>query len=168
MGRGYGNTISKSSMRITSSVNKIKLKHLGADVKRIESKIYHATFDVEGTKLEYYYNINESGKFFLERMAPYYKNFSVFTEENEAIKAIYEDVQYFKNAVKSHNYKKFLDMSIEMGRIHQAYADMFLHHNVSQEDLEDIRKNLLAVRSKVDMLNKTTKEIKLDIDIDNE
>ncbi len=168
MARGYQSAVDKSSMRITSSVNKIKLKHLGADVKRIESKIYHATFDVEGTKLEYYYNINESGKFFLERMEPYYKNFKVFSVENDAIKAIYEDVQYFKNAAKSHNYEKFLAMSIEMGRVQEAYADMFLHHNVPQEELDEIRKCLIVVRDKVDLLNKTTKEIKLDVKIEDE
>ncbi len=166
MGRGLAKNIDKSSMRITSSVNKIKLKHLGADVKRIESKIYHATFIVEGTKLEYYYNINESGKFFLERMAPYYKNFNVFSDENDAIKAIYEDVEYFKNATKSHNYIKFLDMSIEMGRIGEAYADMFLHHNIPENELEEIRKHLMIIRDKIDVLNKTTKEIKLDVRID--
>ncbi len=166
MGRGYKNAVDKSNMRITSSVNKIKLKHLGADVKRIDSKIYHATFDVAGTKLEYYYNINESGKFFLERMAPYYKNFNVFSEENEAIKAIYEDVEYFKNATKSHNYKKFLEMSIESERIHDAYAEMFLHHNIPQNELDELEKHFKAIRDKIDTLNKTTKEIKLDVKID--
>ncbi len=166
MGRGYKNAVNKSSMRITSSVNKIKLKHLGADVKRIESKIYHATFNVEGTKLEYYYNINESGKFFLERMSPFYKNFSVFSEENLAIRAIYEDVEYFRNATKSHNYSKFLDMSIEFGRVNAAYADMFLHHNIPQSELDEIEEHLKIVRDKVEMLNKTTKEIKIDVEID--
>ncbi len=166
MGRGYKNAVDKSNMRITSSVNKIKLKHLGADVRRIDSKIYHAIFEVEGTKLEYYYNINESGKFFLERMVPYYKNFNVFSEENDAIKAIYEDVEYFKNAVKSHNYKKFLGMSIEIERLHDAYAEMFLHHNIPQNELDEIEKHFKAVRDKIDTLNKTTKEIKLDVKID--
>ncbi len=162
MARGYGKSANSSSLRITSSVNKIKLKQLGGEVKSIDSKIYHVTFNVNDINLQYYYNINESGKFFLERMKPYYKNFRVFTEENDAIRAIYEDLEYFKNASNSHNFNKFLEMSVEMEKLHDAYADMFLHHNVPEEALQHIEKYIVKARERVSELNNTTEEIKLD------
>lgn len=166
MGRGYKTSINTSGLRITSNVNKIKLRQLGAEVKSIQSKIYRVTFMVNDTKLEYYYNINESGKFFLERMAPYYKNFQVFTEENSAIKAIYEDVEHFRNASKSNNFYKFIDLSIELEKLHDAYADMFLHHNVPEQDMQRIGELLDKVKAKVNELNTTTKELIVESNID--
>ncbi len=166
MGRGYNDSFHSSSLKVASSVSKIKLKQLGAELKRIDSKIYHVTFKVNDISLEYYYNINESGKFFLERMEPHYKNFRVFTEENDAIRAIYEDVEYFRNASKSHNFNKFLEMSIEMEKLHDAYADMFLHHNVPEEALVKIDDYIAKVKARIADLNETTEEIKLDCSID--
>ncbi len=166
MARGYGKSINASNLRVTSTVNKIKLKQLGAKVNSIESKIYHVTFNVGNFDLQYYYNINESGKFFLERMKPYYKNFKVFTEENEAIRAIYEDVEYFKNASKSHNFSKFIDMSRELEKLHDAYAEMFLHHNIPEDDLNKIETHIEEVRARIDELNESTEEIKIDCSID--
>ncbi len=166
MARGYGKSINSSNLRITSSVNKIKLKQLGAKVTSVDSKIYHLSFKVRDFDLEYFYNINESGKFFLERMRPYYKNFRVFTEENDAIRAIYEDVEYFKNASNSHNFCRFIDMSLEMERLHDAYAEMFLHHNVPEEDLVKIQDQIAKVQERIRELDTTTEEIKLDCSMD--
>ncbi len=154
--------VSRANLRVTSSVNKLKLNQMGAKLKRINSKIYHVSFVIGDTRLEYFYNINEDGKFFLERMKPYYKNFKVKTDENEAIEEIYRDVQYFKNATNSHNYEKFLNMSIEMGKVHDAYAEMFLHHNIPEQALKEIEEHLIAVKRKVEELNKTTQEIKIE------
>ncbi len=168
MGRGYNNSFNSSSLKVTSSVNKIKLKQLGAELQRIDSKIYHVTFKVNDIKLEYFYNINESGKFFLERMKPYYKNFRVFTDENDAIRAIYEDVEYFRNASKSHNFGKFLEMSVEMEKLHDAYAEMFLHHNVPEDSLVRIETHILEAKQRINELNSTTEEIKLDCSLENE
>lgn len=163
--RMYEDSINSSNLRITSSVNKIKLKQLGATVKKIESKIYHVTFTLGNVNLEYYYNINESGKFFLERMEPYYKNFNVFTEENDAIRAIYQDVEYIKNAIKSNNFNKFLELSVEIERLHDAYAEMFLKHNVPNKDLADVEDYLCKIRHRIVELNETTEEIKVKFDI---
>ncbi len=157
-------SIGRSNLRVTSSVNKIKLKQIGATVKRIESKIYHATFKVGDTELVYFYNINEDGKFFLERMKPFYRNFKVYTDENEAIKAIYEDVQYFKNAEKSHNYNKFVELSQALERLNAAYSELFLHHNVPEEELKEIEAQIAVVQNRVAELDKTTEEIKIDIE----
>ncbi len=165
MGRGYNSSFNSSSLKVTSRVNKIKLSQLGAEVQRIDSKIYHVTFKVNDISLQYFYNINESGKFFLERMKPYYKNFRVFTEENDAIKAIYEDVEYFRNASNSHNFNKFLEMSVEMEKLHDAYADMFLHHNVPEEALVKIEDYIVKIKQRIIDLNNTTEEIKLNCDI---
>lgn len=167
MGRGYKNSINSSSLRITSSVNKIKLKQLGAKVESVQSKIYHVTFMVEETKLEYYYNINESGKFFLERMTPFYKDFGVFTEENYAIKAIYEDVEYFKNAVNSKNYQRFVELSREIEKIHDDYSYLFLHHNIPADSLDRLEEHVKAVKERVAKYTKTAEEIKIDCDIEN-
>lgn len=168
MGRGYKNSINGSSLRITSSVNKIKLKQLGAKVESLQSKIYHVTFKINDTNLEYYYNINESGKFFLERMQPFHRDFGVFTEENHAIRAIYEDVEYFKNAVNSKNYNKFIELSHEIEGIRNDYSYLFLHHNIPTDSIVRLEENIKKIRVKVDEYAKSAEEIKIESSIDEE
>lgn len=163
MGSRSNSNINKSSFKVISNVNKIKLTQLGAKVTKIESKIYHVKVNAGKTELEYFYNINESGKFFLERMKPFYRNFKVYTEENDAIRAIYEDIKYFENAEKSSNYPKFLEISKEIERLRHEYSEIFLHHNISEETLNKLEEYIKHAKIKVKEMEEKSEEIKIDI-----
>jgi len=53
------------------SQHTIKLQQLGAKVQVINSTLCYVQFDLDGVQLQYVYNVNHKGNYFLERIQPY-------------------------------------------------------------------------------------------------
>lgn len=141
------------------SVNTMKLEQEGGIVKIIESKTCYVKFMVDGVKLSYVYNINKDGKFFLERISPYPLPVREFDLEGMVVDLILFDVEQFRNASKSKNMKRFIDMSQQIANTIKSFEYLFLYYNVDKEDLEAMQKKLDELRDMIKLTGEKAKRI---------
>ena len=70
----------------------MKLTQMGANVKQVSGKLCYVSFDLGYMTLEYVYNINAKGKYFLERIKPYPLPIKAYDNEDDVIDIIEIDV----------------------------------------------------------------------------
>lgn len=146
----------------------MKLQQMGAKVKVINSKLCYVTFDISGFILEYAYNVNKKGHYFLERIKPYPLAMQVCNEERKVVVTIRNDVEKFKNALNSHNSTTFIATAREIKETFVEFETVFLNYNVSPEDLEVMHAKIQEVRDKIQEIQKSAEEIKLELEKDSE
>lgn len=123
----------------------MKLQQMGAKVQVINSKMCYVKFDISGFAIEYAYNVNAKGKYFLERIKPYPLALRVFEREEDVIEIIEIDMEQFKSAIKSHNINAFIDISRVLNNTLRRFEDLFLYYNVPEEETDIIIKKLKEI-----------------------
>jgi len=132
----------------------MKLIQMGAKVNQVNSKMCYVTFQVGKIELEYVYNINGKGQYFLERIKPYPLPMKVYEKEEDLIDIIEIDVEQFKNATKSHNIDEFICINSKLNETIKKFEDLFLYYNVAEIEA----KNIVAKIYEIQDIIKETKE----------
>jgi len=125
------------------------LKQLGAKVDVISSFMCYITFDVEGTKVSYVYNINHKNRYFLERVEPYPEVAGTFNTEEDVIETIKIDIEQFRNAKLSKVFDLFIDINKEMSKTIRSFEDLYLYYNVPRECAESIKDKLKEIQEAI-------------------
>ena len=141
------------------SQHTIKLQQLGAKVQVINSTLCYVNFDLDGLILQYVYNVNHKGNYFLERIQPYPLALTVSDDEKGIVHLISEDVNKFRNALKSHHSESFISIAKQISKTFSTFEDTFLNYNIPNEKVEKIYKKILALEFEIDMIREVAKHI---------
>ncbi len=137
----------------------IKLQQLGGKVQVINSTLCYVNFNLEGLELQYVYNVNHKGNYFLERIKPYPLALQEVSDEKDIVKIISEDVDKFRNALKSNHSVSFISMAQQISKIFAVFEDTFLNYNIPFEKIEKMYKKILALEFELDMIREISSEI---------
>lgn len=132
----------------------MKLIQMGAKVNQVNSKMCYVVFEVGKLELEYVYNINGKGQYFLERIKPYPLPMKVYEREEDLIDIIEIDVEQFKNAVHSHNIDEFICINSKLNETIKKFEDLFLYYNVAEIEA----KNIVSKINEIQSIIKDTKD----------
>lgn len=127
--------------------HEMKLRQMGGTVTLVSGKMCYVQFDIGGIAIEYVYNINNRGHFFLERIKPYPLPFKVYEDESKVVEIIDIDLEQFRNAAKSHNMPKFIELGKLFNDTAKKYEDLFLYYNVPGEVVESLHEELEKVNA---------------------
>lgn len=127
----------------------MKLQQMGGKVQVINSKMCYVKFDLSGFQVEYAYNVNKHGNYFLERIAPYPLPLKEFDREDAVVEIIDIDLEQFKNAIKSHNIESFININRKMTQTIKQFEDLFLYYNVPSEENEIIFTKLQEIQNEI-------------------
>ena len=144
-----------------------KLQQMGAKVNVINSKLCYVRFDVSGFKIEYVYNVNAKGKYFLERIKPYPLALKEFEREEDVVQIIEIDLNQFKSAIKSHNINSFIDISRKLNKTLKKFEDLFLYYNVPAGEIETLINNLNKFDDNIEGIREKSTRIFFDKDPEN-
>ena len=133
----------------------MKLIQMGGTVQQVNSKLCYVKFKVGEVDLEYAYNINGKGQYFLERIKPYPLPMKVYEREEDLIDIIEIDVEQFKNAVKSHNIDEFICINSKLNETIKKFEDLFLYYNVAEIKAKEIVSKINEIQEMI----KETKDI---------
>lgn len=141
------------------SEHTIRLQQLGAKVTLINSTLCYVDFDLDGVTLQYVYNVNKKGNYFLERIQPYPLALEEFGTETDVVTIINKDVEKFKNALKSSHIDKYIAMANQISSTFRAFEDTFLNYNIPTEKVDKIFKKILALEFEIDVIRDIAKQI---------
>lgn len=145
----------------------MKLQQLGAKVHQINSKMCYIEFDLGKIKLEYVYNINNKGKYFLERIKPYPLPLKVFESEIDIVETIKLDLSQFKNAIQSKNIENFVEINQMLNMSIKKFEDLFLYYNVPTLDMKEMREMIEKVDKLIEVMKDDSVRICFDKEPDN-
>lgn len=145
----------------------IRLQQMGGKVKVINSKLCYVDFDISGFKLQYVYNVNKKGNYFLERIKPYPLALKEFETEQDIVDIIGIDVDQFKNAIKSHNASTFIDIARQLNFTLKKFEDLFLYYNVSAENVAETLTKLNELSTEIDRMKEQSERIYFKKEPDN-
>ncbi|MCT4634520.1 MAG: hypothetical protein N4A76_17545 [Firmicutes bacterium] len=145
----------------------MKLQQLGAKVHQINSKMCYIEFDLGKIKLEYVYNINNKGKYFLERIKPYPLPLKVFESEIDIVETIKLDLSQFKNAIQSKNIENFVEINQMLNMSIKKFEDLFLYYNVPTLDMKEMREMIEKVDKLIELMKDDSVRICFDKEPDN-
>ncbi len=131
----------------------LKLQQMGAKIKVINSKLCYVSFDISGFTIQYVYNVNSKGNYFLERIKPYPLPLKEFEDEQDVIDIIEIDIEQFKNALKSHNIEHFIEISRSLNHTLKKFEDLFLYYNIPGTEINNILE-------KIQVFEKDIEEVK--------
>jgi hypothetical protein len=137
----------------------IKLQQLGAKVNVINSTLCYVNFDISGFVLQYVYNVNSKGNYFLERTKPYPLALQEFDTEKDVVILIRKDVEKFKNALKSHHIDLFITIARHLNSTFVNFENTFLDYNLPAADVELILKKIQDIDGDLVRLKDTAKKI---------
>lgn len=140
----------KSYLMAEAIEHEMKLEQLGAKVVQITSKLCYVHFVVDGVEIEYAYNINAKGKYFLERIKPYPLPVRAFEDETKLVEIIEIDLEQFKQASESKHMVKFLQIGQSFHETAKRFEDLFLYYNVPEETLKEVFDDLLKINTAID------------------
>ena len=141
------------------SLQTMKLEQLGGKVKIISSQMCYVKFDLSGFQIEYAYNVNKHGNFFLERIAPYPLPLREFDREDAVIEIIEIDLEQFRAAIKSHNIDAFIDINRKLTRTINRFEDLFLYYNVPTEEAQIIFQKISEIDEEIEKTKLTSERI---------
>ncbi|WP_156099443.1 hypothetical protein [Caloranaerobacter azorensis] len=119
-----------------------KLRELGCQVASIQGVMFYVKYTLDELKIEYMYHINPDNTYYLERIKPYVVSAGILESEDEVVNAIIIDIEQFKNAKHSKNFKAFIEVDTELSKAVRAFEDLYLYYNISREDTELIKKEI--------------------------
>ncbi|MEZ4358026.1 MAG: hypothetical protein R2876_05285 [Eubacteriales bacterium] len=137
----------------------IKLQQLGGKVQAINSSLCYVIFDLDGFILQYNYNVNRRGNYFLERTKPYRLALQEVSSEADVVKLIKKDLEKFKNALKSSHIEKFISIAKQICSTLNTYEDTFLNYNIPDEKVNKIYKKILALEIEIDIIREIAKKV---------
>ncbi len=142
-------------INVEAMQHSMKLIQMGAKVNQVNSKMCYVIFEVGDIELEYVYNINGKGQYFLERIKPYPLPLKAYEKEEDLIDIIEIDVEQFKNAVKSHNIDEFILINTKLNETIKKFEDLFLYYNVAEIEAKKIVSKINEIQ---DMIKETKEE----------
>lgn len=122
--------------------HEMRLRQMGAKVTLVNGKMCYVQFDIGGLEVEYVYNINNKGQYFLERIKPYPLPVRAFENESRVIEIIDIDLEQFRNASKSHNMPLFVELGKMFNDTAKRFEDLFLYYNVPSEVVQSLHEEL--------------------------
>lgn len=137
----------------------LKLQQMGGKVHVINSKLCYVNFDIGGFQIQYVYNVNRDGNYFLERIKPYPLPLKEFESEQDVVDIIDIDIEQFKNALKSHNIETFVNLSRELNHAMKKFEDLFLYYNVPGEEVEKMLDKIRNFENDIDVLKTKTERL---------
>lgn len=127
-----------------------KLREMGCKVVNVQGVMFYVSYKLDDFKISYMYHIDTDNTYYLERIKPYVVSAGNLESEEEVVKTIKIDIEQFKNAKQSKNFKKFIEVDTQISNTVRAFEDLFLYYNISREDTEIIKDEINKVN---DMLN---------------
>ena len=141
------------------SKHTLKLQQMGAKVDVINSTLCYVNFDICGFGLQYVYNVNKKGNYFLERTKPYPLAISEFDSEKDVVKLIRADVDKFRNALKCHHIDSFITIARQINKTFISFEDTFLNYNIPGEKVEKIYKKIQALELEIEIIRDNAKAL---------
>jgi len=131
-----------SSRLIRHEICKEELKKIGAKVIDIQGIMSMVKFNIEGIAISYIYHLNKDNTFFMERIKPYSMPIGDYKTEMEIVDSIRIDIEQFKNAMKSKNFDKFVEIDYNIAKLVRIFEDLYLYYNIKKEDLDSLSKEV--------------------------
>lgn len=152
---------------VTGDIISLKLSQLNpTKIKQYYSDMYMVNFDLEnGIRVSYVFNITKKDKYFLQRMRPYAMVHGKFADGNEIVKFIEQDITKFRNANKSHNFSKYVEVTAKSLRVSEEVEAMFLNHNVDGNYLSILEEQLDELIEQIHGINTISEDIGIDDDV---
>lgn len=147
--------------------HEMKLVQMGGKVTQINGKLCYVQFYIEGIEIEYVYNINAKGEFFLERIKPYPLPVKPFSDESQVIEIIDIDLEQFRQASRSHHIATFIKLGQLFHGTAKRFEDLFLYYNVPESTLEELTKELQHANEVIDDCKATATRLYFRKDPDN-
>ncbi len=146
---------------VTAEVSQhtMKLQQLGAKVNVINSTLCYVNFDISGFVVQYVYNVNQKGNYFLERTKPYPLAIQEFDSEKDVVQLIKDDVVKFKNALKCHHIDKFITIARDINRTFSMFEDTFLNYNIPGERVDKIHKKIQALSLEIEIIRDNAEKL---------
>ena len=121
-----------------------QLRQMGAsNITFVNSNMYIVDFKLEGGLLvSYVFNITRGDKYFLQRMRPYAMVQGKYANTAEIAEFIEKDLSKFRNAERSSNFVKFIEISKKGAEFAEALENLFLNYNVGREEMESMEEKL--------------------------
>ena len=140
----------------------MQLTQMGAKVQSLHGLLCYIRFTIEDMELFYVYNINMKNQFFLQRIKPYPVSAGTFTNPQDIVEYIRDDVKQFRNAYNSKVFSEFVSVNAELQRLVQDVEDVFLGYNVPIEKMHEISNMILSVDSILEAIKNTSTKIVID------
>lgn len=150
-----------------ASQHEMRLIQLGAKIDQVHSKLCFVQFDLDGFAIEYAYNINKKGQYFLERIKPYPLPVKTFDDQADMVEIIRIDVEQFKNAKRSKNIDAFLTINKALLQAAHRFEDLFLYYNVPSIEAEIILDKIREIEAEIDKVRDTSERLFFEKDPDN-
>lgn len=147
--------------------DEMRLVQMGGKVTQINGKMCFVEFDIEGLVVEYAYNINNKGKFFLERVKPYPLPVKVYEDIQRVIEIIDIDLEQFKQAAKSHNMQKFIKLGNMFHATAKRFEDLFLYYNVPESTINELLQEIEHANDVIDRCKATAERLYFKKEPDN-
>lgn len=158
--------IMKRYIGAEASEHEMKLVQMGAKVEQINSKMCYVRFKLDSMDVDYVYNINRNGRYFLERINPYPLPIREYENESDIIKVIAIDIRQFMNAINSKNFDTFTSINKELHMTIKAFEDLFLYYNVPSMKAEAIMEKIKEIQKEIDVTQRDSERIFFDKDPD--
>jgi len=142
----------RSIVNAEVSQHTMKLQQLGAKVNVINSTLCYVNFDISGFILQYVYNVNKRGNYFLERTKPYPLALQEFDSERDVVELISKDVDKFRNALKCHHIDEFVSMARDINNVFRTFEETFLNYNIPGEKVNKIFKKIQALGLEIEII----------------
>ncbi len=141
-----------------------KLREMGCKVVNVQGVMFFVKYMLDDFKISYVYHIDTDNTYHLERIKPYVVPAGSFKTEEEVVKNIKIDIEQFKNANKSKNFKDFIDVDTQICSAVRAFEDLFLYYNISKEDTVLIKNEIRKVTSLLNEVKDRSNRIFFDKD----
>ena len=128
------------------------LRQMGAvSIKTSPAYINIAKFEIGNLRLTYMYEVKEED-IYLQRISPYPMMIGKIYNEQQVVEIIANDLKKFKNACSSSNFSKFISIANDVVSFDKEIENLFMSHNVSKEDLEEVEQMMDKVHDKLSEL----------------
>lgn len=129
-------------------------------IKVVSGHQHVAYFDIgDDFQVIYVFAITSENRFFLQRAAPYPMLHGRFITEEAMLEFIKEDLRAFRNAKRSSNFDQFIGTVCEFTTLGKDLEHLFMHHNVSREDLAMLRARGEELRALIEEVEQRSPEL---------
>lgn len=137
---------------VSDDMINLVLRQMGAvSIKTSPAYINIAKFEIGNLRLTYMYEVKEED-IYLQRISPYPMMIGKIYNEQQVVEIIANDMKKFKNAYSSSNFSKFISIANDVVSFDKEIENLFMSHNVSKEDLEEIEQMMDKVHDKLSEL----------------
>lgn len=134
---------------VSDDMINLVLRQMGAiSIKTSPAYINIAKFEIGDLRLTYMYEVREED-IYLQRVSPYPMMIGKIYNEQQVIEIISNDLKKFKNAYSSSNFSKFINIANDVVSFDKEIENLFMSHNVSKEDLEEVEQMMDKVHDKL-------------------